>query len=218
MLDELFRRAEACCSVLSGTWGLVLLPFAISTLHDRRHKLLGIALVAFVGVFAFVLTHDIYVYSRNQRTWIPFYERCFGLFVPIEGGRGVRATVSFDGDKASVKVRHVQRGNHSIGIWIPDKMKDFTPVGADVELNCTFRDDNGKVVFQIHSDNAFKKLWTWCRGNRGGSKEIYCKYRVPKDVPLDEELQLEIKVTGEVDKFLRQYPNAVLSVDKYSDK
>lgn len=209
---------KTCYSFLSGTWGIILLPFAVSALYSRRCRLLGVVLMAFVGVFVFILLHDIYVYSKNQRTWLPFYERCFGMAAPIDGKSGVFATVSFDSDKTSVKVTHVQRGNHSIGIWIPDKKNDFTPVGADVELNCTFLDKSGKAIFQIHSDNMSKKLWTWCRGSRGGSKEIYCKYSVPKDVPLDEEVLLEISVTGKVNDFLRQYPGAAFSVDKYSDK
>ena len=63
-----------------------------------------------------------------------------------------------------------------------------------------------------------QKNWTWCRGERGGSGEVYCIYSVPKDVPLDEELTLQINVSGAVKSFLQAYPNAIFTVDKHSDK
>ena len=41
---------------------------------------------------------------------------------------------------------------------------------------------------------------------------------MPRDVPLDEELTLEIRPVGEVDDFVQMYPAAEIAVEKYSDK
>lgn len=218
MSGAILDRVKAWLRFLSGTWGVVLWPFGLFALCSGRRKFVGVILVALVGVFVLIFFHDINAHLRSRRIWLPFHEWFFGLAVPVEGRDGVFATVPFDGDNATIIVKHIQRGNHSLAVWIPDKMNDFTPVGPDIKLNCKFLDRHGKAIFQIHSDAGFKKSWTWCRGSRGGSKEIYCKYSVPNDVPLDDELQVKIKVTGEVNKFLKLYPNAVFSLDKYSDK
>ena len=218
MSGAILDCVKAWLRFLSRTWGVILWLFGLFALCSVRRKFVGVILAAFVGVFVLMFFHDINAHLKNRRPWLAFNEWCFGIAIPIESRSGTFATVPFNGDEATVKVSHVQRGNHSLGVWIPDKMNDFTPVGPDIKLNCRFLDGHGKTVFQIHSDDSSGRLWTWCRGVRGGSKEVYCKYSVPGDVPLDEDLQLEIKITGEVDKFLKRYPNAVFSLDKYSDK
>ena len=204
--------------LLSGIWGFILLPFAGVLIYSKKFKTIGIVLVIFVGLFVCMFLHDINAHIRGQRPWVPFYEWCFGSAIPIEGRSGVFANCPFTREIATLKVTHVQRGNHAISVWIPEKMKDFTPVKADIKFNGQFRNRDGKPIFDFHSDDKFAKLWTWCRGKRGGSHEIYYKYSVPRDVPLDEELTLEIRPVGEVDDFVQMYPAAELAVEKYSDK
>ena len=215
--DTIWEYMKAWFSVLSGIWGIILLPFAISCFYERKQKVVGLILMMLGGVYVFIFAHDLKAHLNNQRPWIPFYEWCFGLAIPAEGRSSVFATMPFDSEKSNIKVIHVRRGKHCVGIWIPDKMDDFTPVGPDIKLNCKFLNKQGRKVFEIPSDH-FAKNWTWCRGERGGSGEVYCIYSVPKDVPLDEELTLQINVSGDVDSFLRTYPNAFFTVEKYSDK
>lgn len=216
-MDYITRYVNALCSFVSGTWGMFILPFAIAMMHTKRLRLVGGVLLFFVGIFAFIFFHDFKAHLTNRRTWIPFYEWCFGLVVPVERN-GVFSECSFSGSNVTMKVIHVQRGKHAISVWIPEKIKDFTPVKANIRLKGQFRNRDGKPIFNFCSDDTFAKLWTWCRGNRGGSHEIYCKYSAPRDVPLDEELILEINVIGEVGDFIQTYPDAVFSVEKYSDK
>ncbi len=216
--DSIYEYLKGWMSLLSGVWGFLIWPFAVVALCNKRRKIIGVILLVLVGLFISIFLHDLHAHFNNRRPWVPFYEWCFGLLIPVEGRSSIFAVVPFDSEGVTVKVVHVRRGNHSIGIWIPIKMDDFTPVGPDVRLNCNFLDRYGKVIFQVHSDSTFKKLWTWCRGDRGGSSEVYCKYSVPEDVPLDEELVLQINVSGEVRSFLRAYPNAIFTVEKYSDK
>ena len=150
---------------------------------------------------------------------IPYFEKSVkksrSATSPMSGFYfGVFASCPFTREIATLKVTHVQRGNHAISVWIPEKMKDFTPVKADIKFIGQFRNRDGKPIFDFHSDDKFAKLWTWCRGNRGGSHEIYYKYSVPRDVPLDEELTLEIRPVGEVDDFVQMYPAAEIAVEK----
>ena len=217
LADGILDWVNGWLSILSGIWGIILLPWAISLFCERKQKVIGTVLMMLVGFYVFILIHDINAHLKNQRPWIPFYEWCFGLAIPVEGRSSIFATAPFDREKVTIKVTHVRRGKHSIGIWIPDKMDDFTPVGPDIKLNCNFLNKHGGKVFEIPSDH-FAKNWTWCRGERGGSGEVYCIYSVPKDVPLDEELTLQINVSGAVKSFLQAYPNAIFTVDKHSDK
>ena len=39
------------------------------------------------------------------------------------------------------------------------------------------------------------------------------KYNVPNDVPYDEKLKVVIELTGDVEEFVRLYPNAVLRAE-----
>lgn len=202
---------------MSGVWGIFILPFAVEMACSRRFRLAGIVLLSSVGIFTFIFVHDLNAHLANRRPWIPFYEWCFSLAVPVERS-GVFSECPFSGSNATMKVTHVQRGKHTISVWVPVRMEDFTPVKVNIKLKGQFRNGDGNPIFNFCSDDATARLWTWCRGDRGGSHEIYCKYCVPRDVPLDEELTLEINVVGDVTDFVQAYPGAMFSVEKYSDK
>lgn len=217
-MHEILEWIKGWLNLLSGVWGVILLPYAILSLVERKSKIIGIILIAFVMVYVVIFIHDIQAHLNNKRPWVPFYEFVFDLAIPLEERTSALATVPIGRERVLTKVRHVKRGNYSIGIMIPDKVNNFTPVEADIRLRCDFIAKNGDVLFQICSDGEFKKLWSCCMGKQGGSNEIYCKYNVPKDLPLDDELQLCITIEGEIDKFLDLYPAAILTVDKYSDK
>lgn len=147
----------------------------------------------------------------------PFYEFCFGLAVPVERS-SVFSECPFSISNATMKVTHVQRGKHALSVWIPDKMRDFTPLKAHIRIRAEFIDRDGKTVFVSSSDDTFAKSWTWCRGKRGGSREIYLIYSAPRDVPLDAELTLKIGIKGDGIGFADACPDARFSIERYSDK
>lgn len=216
-IDSDAERVSAFCHLLSGVWGIFVLPLAVEMSHAKRFRLIGVLLWAAVCAFACIFIHDLNAHLTNRRPWVPFYEFWFGLAVPVERS-SVFAECPFSISNATMKVTHVRRGKHALSIWIPDKLKDFTPVNANIRIDAKFSNREGKRVFSFHSDDTFARLWTWCRGKRGGSREMYFIYSTPKDVPLDEELTVEITVAGEGCLFSQSYPGARFSIEKYSDK
>lgn len=216
-MEDAVNLIKGVINVLSGIWGVILFPFAIVILYNKTVKIVGFVLMFLVGIFVYILIHDIHAHVNNRRLWIPFYERCFRLTVPV-GGSSVFSECQFARSNMTLKVSHEMRGKHAISVWIPEKMKDFSPVKAAIRFKGKFCNQDGKPIFDFCSDDKFTKLWTWCRGKRGGSHEIYYKYSVPDDVPVDEELILEISPIGNVDDFLQMYPAAKIAVEKYSDK
>lgn len=181
-------------------------------------KPLGMLLTMLFGLYILIFAHDLSVHLNGGRPWIPFHEFAFGLLFSVEGNGGTLSSVPLNGNVLSLNVLHVHRGKHALSIWIPEKKKDLTPVGANIHFSCEFMDARGDVLFSAESDTVHGKYWSWCRGKRGGSDEVYCIYSVPKDVPLDRDLTVRMKIDGELGKFHGLYPNAKLSIIKYPDK
>ena len=116
--------------LLSGIWGFILLPFAGVLIYSKKFKAVGIVLMIFVVLYVCMFLHDINAHIRGRRPWVPFYEWCFGLAIPIEGRSGVFASCPFTREIATLKVTHDRRGNHAISVWIPEKMKARQPVAS----------------------------------------------------------------------------------------
>ena len=98
--------------LLSGIWGFILLPFAGVLIYSKKFKAVGIVLMIFVVLYVCMFLHDINAHIRGRRPWVPFYEWCFGLAIPIEGRSGVFASCPFTREIATLKVTHDRRGNH----------------------------------------------------------------------------------------------------------
>lgn len=218
IMDDAVDYIRGWLHLLSGIWGLLLAPVAIAVATDKKTRIAGIALIFLVGISGFIFIHDIHSHFAGKRPWIPFYEFVFGLAIPVDRDAGMLAHESFSTGTGKLKVEHVRRGNYAVRIWIPETMQDFSPIGARIGLCCRFSDKNGNAVLQMKTKDGSGGLWTRCRGARGGSHETYCKYRAPDDVPLDEELTLEVIPTGETEKFAKTYPFARITVEKCSDK
>ena len=81
-LDFFAERVSAFCSLLSGVWGIFVLPLAVEMSHAKRFRLIAILLWAAVCVFAYIFIHDLNAHLTNRRPWIPFMNFALALLFP----------------------------------------------------------------------------------------------------------------------------------------
>lgn len=199
--------------LLSGIWGFVALPFAIIFLWLPEMRDVGKRLGILVLLFFLILAHDIVAHVNGHRAWVPFYERVLPFWIPEDDSDNTLACENLSGRELEMTLRHSRNRNYGFCVWIPRKLDDFTKVGPRIHLKVTFFDTCGHCVFETSGDDSFPYLWHVCREDRGGSILNLLKYNVPNDVPYDERLKVVIELTGDVEEFVRLYPNAVLRAE-----
>ena len=199
--------------LLSGIWGFIALPFAIIFLWLPEMREVGKRLGVLVLLFFLVLAHDIVAHVNGHRAWVPFYERVLPFWIPMSDSDKTLACVNLNSRKLEMTLRHLRNRNYGFCVWIPRQLDDFTKVGPRIRLKVTFFDASGRRVFATSGDDSFPYIWYVCRADRGGSTLNLLKYNVPNDVPYDETLKAVIELSGDVEEFMRLYPDAVLRAE-----
>ena len=161
--------------------------------------------------------YDIVAFYNNKSLISPLNEFMYQLALPNNKYWGPIVKIPLTNDILRTEVSHIHRGKYDVNVWIPERMKDFTKIKEDIKIKCTF-EKNNEIFFKCCSDDSYKHFWTWSRGKDGGSNETYCHYHVPKYVPRNENVSIRIEMSGDVGKFLHEYPNAHIVFRKGSDK
>ena len=212
--DSIVDFLRGWCFILSGTWGFLLLPFAMALVYQKKARVIGIALLMAVILFFALLCHDIVVYRNNKRPFVPFYEWIFTLFIPHGGSSSMLLDTSLS--NCTTNISHYWRGDYGVTVWIPDKMrdvseKDYMCLDQDVYICGTF-ECRGYVVVSFNSVTNRLKTSMW--SSKSGGSTIHYEYNVPKDLPLDETLTIDVHVEGNLQKFMARFPDARLRVEK----
>ena len=83
---------------------------------------------------------------------------------------------------------------------------------TDFETNISFRHDNREIISEVRSEPEFN-YW---RNTDGGV--VLLTYRVPEQVPKDEEVNVTFKIYGNVGEFVEKYGPSTIKVSKMSDE
>ena len=211
--DGIIDMLTGWCFLLSGIWGFLLFPFAIALAYQKKTKLIGVALLTAVTLFVVLLFHDIIAYERGKRPIIPFYEWAFSLFLPHDGLDTVLIDVPLS--NCTTNISHYWRGNYGVTVWVPDKIWDLSDedrrcLNNDIQLSGSFKRTNMQSVDFISNTNQSKKgEWS----PKGGGSTIHYEYNVPANLPLDEVLTVEIKVSGDKLNLLSRFPDARIRIE-----
>ena len=217
--DSMVECVKGWCFLLSGIWGVVLLPFACAVILDKKKRgIRGVILVS-VGLFFIILGHDLNAHFKGRRTWVPFYEWFFGLAFPREGAHVILVDVPLS--NCTTNISHYWRGNYGITVWVPNSMwklseEDHRSLDHDIMLSGFISGDRGRhlVDFQSVTNQTKKSEW----GPESGGSTIHYEYDVPTDLPLDDVLSVRIFVSGDKRGFLSRFPDARLRIEKLCDK
>jgi len=212
--DGIIENLKGWLFLLSGIWGFILLPFAISFIYNRKTRLISAVFAVLVGTFVALLVHDIAAYKHNRRPIVPFYECVFTLLTP----HGDSRTMLLDAplSNCTTNISHHWRGNYGVTVWVPDRIgdlsdEDHTRFGNDIQLSGSFKMANTHLIdFMSETNQSKKGEWS----PQYGGSTIHYEYNVPSDLPLDEILTLEIKTSGNLQRFLSRFPNARIRIEK----
>ena len=175
--------------------------------------LISIIVIIVVGI----PIYDIVAFYNNKSLISPINEFIYQLALPSHKYWEPIVKIPLTNDVLRTAVSHIHRGKYDVDVWIPERMKDFTEIKEDIKIKCTF-EKNNETIFECCSDDSYKHFWTWSRGKDAGSYASYCYYHVIENVPRNEKLSIVIKVSGDRQKFLHEYPNAYIVFRKGTDK
>ena len=120
----------------------------------------------------------------------------------------------------TTNISHCWRGDYGVTVWVPNRMWDISEedhicLGKDIQIYGSFKRANMQSVGFISQTNQYKKSeWNL----KGGGSTIHYEYNVPSDLPLDEILTVEIKTSGNLQRFLSRFPNARIRIEKLCTK
>ena len=200
--------------LLSGLWGFILFPFAVSFVCQKKTRKLGVLSLTAVGLFVALLTHDVVVYRQDKRPVVPFYEWIFTIFIPHGGPPSVLLDVPLS--NCTTNISHYWRGDYGVTVWVPNRMwdiseEDYICLDRGIQISGSFKRANTQSVDFISQTNQSKKgEWS----PKGGGSTIHYEYNVPKDLPLDEVLTVDVHVSGNLQTFMTRFPDARLRVEK----
>ncbi len=215
MADDISEWFKGWFSILSGIWGFILIPFAISFICDRKRRMVGVSFAILVAMFLILLTHDVIAYKQHRRPAIPFYEWLFTILIPHGDSRTTLLDVPLS-DYYATNISHYWRGNYGITVWVPNRIWDISEENCicldnDIQISGSFKRANMQIVDFISQTNQAKK-GEW--HPKGGGATIHYEYNVPSDLPLDETLTIEIKLSGNLKRFRSRFPDARIRVEK----
>ena len=214
MADGILDWVKGLLSILSGIWGFILIPFAIVFIYDRKKRLVGVGFSILVAMFIILLAHDVVAYRQHRRPVVPFYEWLFTLLIPHVDSRTILLDAPLS--NCTTNILHYWREDYGVTVWVPNRMWDISEedhicLGKDIQINGSFKRANMQSVDFISQTNQSKKgEWS----PQGGGSTIHYEYNVPSDLPLDEILTVEIKTSGNLQRFLSRFPNARIRIGK----
>ena len=179
---------------------------------------LAVALIPFfllLGVFV----HDLNIHNDKGRPWSPWHEAVVDLFADADK-QDLFASVPLTNRHLEFEVSHTRRGRHVFQIWVSAKKEEPAPLKIPIRMKCSFHDEGGRIVGSCETQDWHGGVWSdntrrlGQKGLRGGSTTCVGVYNVPKDVPLDLKLKAIVDITGDLDAFLREHPDARLIIEK----
>jgi len=219
IVDGIFEWFKGWFSILSGIWGLILIPPAILLIWNRKRRMVGVGFAILVVMFLIILTHDVIAYKQHRRPAVPFYEWLFTLLIPHGDSRTTLLDVPLS-DYYTADISHYWSGNYGVTVWIPNRIWDISEedcicLDKDIQISGLFKRANMQIVDFISQTNQAKKgEWR----PKGGGSTIHYEYNVPSDLPLDETLTIEIKLSGNLKRFRSRFPDARIKVEKLGVK
>ena len=188
---------------------IVLLPFALYSLCRWRRVIFSICYLVLVFALCGLFVHDYLSNKEGRRPWVPQYD----LFMPFwfgEGGElGPCNESQISGTTMSFKISHVRRGQYGICVTFPGVVMNTFKMKREIHLSCSFYNKQGSLLFHCDSE----KRPQYCAAMNRDYWETFCIYTVPSDVPLDDEIRIDVSVSGDVEGFKKKYPMAIFRVE-----
>lgn len=165
-----------------------------------------------------VSVEDICVYIDGGRPRSATIDSLCGIFFHARRNNLV-AKIPIRGVQTRMTVSHKWRGNYQFRLWVPDSIEGFISADETIGMDCVFCDKNGAAVYTNRTPASVNSLWSLeARDGSKGSDLAFRMYRVPDDVPMEEELTVKIKFNGQFEKFFAVHSNACIVLVKERDK
>ena len=176
--------------------------------------LLGAGILLFLGgVF-----RDIFVYVNGGRPCFATIDCLCGIFFHANRSNLI-AKMPIVGDQVRLTVSHVWRGKYQFRVWVPETIEGFVSPIEMIGMDCSFFDKEGNEVYINKTPPSVNLLWSkMSYDGSQGSDLAFRMYLAPDDVPLDDELTVNVKFCGQFNKFYAAHTNACLVLVKERDK
>lgn len=182
-----------------------------------RRAIASFLLVVGIAV-GLLLAGDIRTFMSGGRPLLTPVDMFCGIFLHPHRDRLIlRSAVT--NDCLSLSVSHKWRGLYQPRLLVTDLVeKPASPTDA-IGIECSFLSRDGNVTYSYASPPSVYVSWEQCGEEMSyGSELSFRMYRVPQNVPLDEEMTMRVRFVGGFDKFLSAHPNAYFIIEKERDK
>ena len=177
-------------------------------------------IIVWVAMLACVViaARDFVVFMNGGRPWSPLTDEIFSiLFYPERNS--LVARIPIETNSAEFPVSHKWRGKYQISLWVPDEIRDCTPVLKLIGVQCAIYNEKGVLTYSSERMPSKNVFWFKDRtGSRKGSSRWLTSYCAPSNAPLDELCRIRISLTGDVKAFFEQYHTVHILIEKERDK
>jgi len=161
-----------------------------------------------LGVGTFLLRSPI-----QQGKFLPEFGPLLSMFFPADDLYSPLAEEPLSPDKSTYKfnLSHKYVGNHAVYIEVPSYNR--TKIEVERGLNVTVDiNDRGKTLLSKSEESGSPYL------GKSRYGYYYVGYKVPRDVPVADEVTVEVNIGNDIGQFLERHNKAKLIVRKSSDQ
>ena len=214
-MEEYFLQHDGKILLIT-LFGLVtVLPIGIVLSFKRKYRYIGWLCILLFLPFGLILGHELWLHESGRRPLSSVYEIVFNSFVPSPK-KDLSLKLPFKTAHYEFDTVHSQTGKYAIYLWTPITLPLHTRSKTDLRIKVRFVDPAGNVVFE-QLDFNYPLVWYPSSDRMGWSRAFCFLYRAPSDVPFDIPLKCVIDFNGDVEDFIRNYPNSELTLNRVID-
>lgn len=194
----------------------IVVVFCLILILGIKTRFQGLAVFC-IGLFAIyfaIFVSDVLLFSQKGRALLSFHEYIICLVNPPEDYFHPLARCSLSKSKQEYQLEFCNKyyGAYTISLELP---VTNIVIGKNITLNLetesTYLVDHQKIRREF--SNLKHQSW--------GETQISVKcsgYSVPRQLPVGKKITVNIRLKGDVNSFLEEYPKAYFSVQKISDE
>lgn len=192
----------------TGTWGIFVIPFAMTFVWNSYTRKLGIFLCILSCGYLGVFMHDVVVHLRGGRPWVPWNDEVLMVYFYCPKADSALPAFPLKESKFEMTASHVRRGRYCFQIKVPFEISNGHSNPPGLEFRARFYDEDGKLIWEMGERGAADKIDYWNRWWGGESIIDFGIYEAEKEIPLDRRIRIELEFTKGFNEFMRKYPGS----------